>query len=351
MEISESDRSVRGARPSLAHNRVWAILLIVFNAIAFIASLILFIGSAYVASFRPTFFELAVKYRFIMSPMPTTLFILYPIIYCWELAFIIYQLVPRVGLGPYIQYGVSIWWMCVSVFQILSVYAWIYQQLWVALVNLVLLWISIAMLNNSVIFLCQIAPPETRSRQVSWSVYWLIQAPFALHWGLVTMLLVYISNVMCIAEAKGQLAIHLAATILSLGVLCTWNFFSFWCIPESGVWHCAVMSWCLLGTVIELYNPKGSLVRDYPMFILYGVWLSVVVVFAMSVMATVATGVNNVVSKLYTRSAYNVLWAMIAEPLISPRHEDGLTYYHHPFHTQGDRTNPHQTRNTRSATG
>lgn len=299
-------------------DRSYSILILVFNILAYFANFFLINGAQLITPTTPSLFQVAEKYQMILSPAPYSIYVLWPLTYILEFAFVIYQMVPSVGRGAYVQHGVSIWWISTSLFQILWLYALVYDAIWVSLIAIVFLWGSLACLNWSLVMVCKFM--EGTQQAFPYPTYWFIQVPFAVHWSFVTYLVTLNANILAMAEAGGQLALHLMTTVLSIAGLSVWLFFSIVCIPATGVWHCAVVSWMLLGTIIELNEPKGALQTNYPPFILYGIWLSLLVIAIMGVVFTIATVINRVVAKYNRVSAFNLIWQAITRPLLDRHH-------------------------------
>eukprot|EP01068_Selenidium_serpulae_P017465 Selendium_serpulae@DN6381_c0_g1_i10.p1 len=253
--------------------RLCTVVLSISNLFAYVANFALVWGFSYISPDTPTIKDVSDKFPTILTP-PPYVFAIWGLIYLAELIFVIVQLAPTIFCTPYVQYGVSVWWISASIFQILWTFAWVYEVFWLSCILMFFLWCSLMFLNWGLYVVRWAIAPQ---KGFPWYIYWFVQVPFALHWGWITIAMILNFNVYVVAEFSTQLALHFTVVILSIAALAVWMFFSAAIIPGSGVWHGATVVWALAGILIELKEPKAHLTNSFPPFILHSVWLSLLV--------------------------------------------------------------------------
>lgn len=200
------------------------------------------------------------KYQTIVTPNSDA-FRIWIVIFMFQLAFTIVQLLPKFRSSPMVQEGVSYWYCLVAAMQIGWTFSFAYEVIPLSLAFMLALYASLMTLLYSQYY--------TESNNSLWE-FWLLRFPFALHGGWITAASALNVNVQAVAS-NAPADIQLALAIVCLAVL---HAISVWVLffPERPNWTIAcVLGWAFGYIYHELANPLNLIIATFSQETINGV--------------------------------------------------------------------------------
>ena len=204
--------------------------------------------------------ELSDKYQTIVTPNSDA-FRIWIVIFAFQLAFTVVQLLPKFRATPMVQEGVSYWYCLVAAMQIGWTFAFAYEVIPVSLAFMLALYASLMTLLFSQYY--------TESDNSLWE-FWLLRFPFAIHGGWITAASALNVNVQAVASNTPS-DIQLALAIVCLAVL---HAISVWVLfyPERPNWTIAcVLAWAFGYIYQELASSNNLIIATFTQETINGV--------------------------------------------------------------------------------
>jgi len=189
--------------------------------------------------------ELSRKYQTLVTPKSSA-FIIWAVIFTFQGAFAVAQMLPRFRAQAMVVDGSSYWYSLVSAVQICWTLAFAYEVISLSLVFMLLLWCSLVALLYSQYY--------AKSDGTLWE-FWILRFPFSVHAGWITAASALNVNVQVVSMNQPA-DIQLAVGIVSLAVL---HAISVWVIFYLSMpnWTIAcVLSWAFWWIYAELGSPN-----------------------------------------------------------------------------------------------
>lgn len=250
------------------------------NLAAYIANVI-FVNTALLFPNAKSPAQISDMYPTLLTPAKWA-FSIWGLIYALELCFIIYQFVPNVSERNVVKNGVGIWWIVASAFQVAWMFAFVYDAVWLTVVLIICIWAALMMLTLS---LEKTFPSEGRTLLD----FLLVQTPFAIHTGWVTLAAIVNINILLVSTMPDNYAVHIQGAVISLVVIGVWLEISGTEIPVPGFVHSAVAVWGLSAIAGKLYSDEPAL-DHFPHVVVEGIWLSVALLTIIALIAVLAIG-------------------------------------------------------------
>lgn len=208
----------------------------------------------------PTNSELSDKYQTIVTPNSDA-FRIWIFIFMFQLLFTVVQMFPAYRATKMVQEGVSYWYCLVAAMQSGWTFAFAYEIIPLSLGFMFALYASLMGLLYSQYY--------TESSK-SFSEFWLLRFPFALHGGWITAASALNVNVQVVASAAPA-DIQLAVAIVSLAVL---HAISVWVLfhVQFPNWTIAcVLAWAFSYIYQELASPRDLIIETFTLETINGV--------------------------------------------------------------------------------
>lgn len=196
--------------------------------------------------------ELSQKYQTLVTPKSSA-FSIWAVIFLFQGAFAVAQLLPRFRARAMVLEGASYWYGVVSAAQICWTVAFAYEAIPLSLVFMLLLWCSLVALVYS--------QYHTASDGTRWE-FWLLRFPFSVHAGWITAASALNVNVLVVAEGRPA-AVQLAVAIVSLAVLHAVSVWVLFYVPRPNWTMALVLSWAFGWISAELGSPNKLIVGTF----------------------------------------------------------------------------------------
>eukprot|EP00980_Cylindrotheca_fusiformis_P017339 scaffold5380_cov131-Cylindrotheca_fusiformis.AAC.16 len=233
----------------------------IFNAAFFVINVVITYGVGILGWIgNGTNDELSKKYQSLVTPNSSA-FLIWSVIFIFQAIFVIAQLFPKFRDNTLVLQGVKYYYILTCIFQASWTLTFAYEVIWLALVFMLCIWASLAMLLYSQYY--------TDSEDTVLE-FWLLRFPFAIHFGWVTAASALNVNVL-VVDIDPPADIQLAVAIISLAVLhaiSVWVTFGFKA-PNYTV--AIVLSWAFYWIYRELEEPKDSIVNRFSGDVISGV--------------------------------------------------------------------------------
>lgn len=225
----------------------------VLNLVAYILNITLVYGLGNAGWLgTPNNGELSRKYQTIVTPNSSA-FSIWAVIFLFQGAFAVAQLLPRFRAKAMVLQGASYWYCVVSALQIGWTIAFAYEVIPLSLVFMLLLWSSLVALLFSQYY--------ATSDGTLWE-FWLLRFPFSVHAGWITAASALNVNVQ-VVSVNAPADIQLAVGIVSLAVLHAISVWVLFYIPRPNWTMACVLSWAFGWIYAELGNPNELITSTF----------------------------------------------------------------------------------------
>ena len=196
--------------------------------------------------------ELSDKYQTIVTPKSNA-FLIWIVIFMFQLVFTIVQLLPKFRATPMVQEGVSYWYCLVSAMQIGWTFSFAYEIIPLSLAFMLALYASLMTLLYSQYY--------TKSDNSLWE-FWLLRFPFAIHGGWITAASALNVNVQVVAS-QAPADIQLAVSIVSLAVLHAISVWVLFHVQRPNWTIACVLAWAFGYIYHELASPNTLILETF----------------------------------------------------------------------------------------
>merc|ERR1711966_444872 len=196
--------------------------------------------------------ELSRKYQTLVTPNSSA-FSIWAVIFLFQGAFAVAQLLPRFRAQAMVLQGTSYWYCVVSALQIGWTIAFAYEVIALSLVFMLLLWSSLIALLYTQYY--------ATSDGTLWE-FWLLRFPFSVHAGWITAASALNVNVQ-VVSVNAPADIQLAVGIVSLAVLHAISVWVLFYIPRPNWTMACVLSWAFGWIYAELGNPHELITSTF----------------------------------------------------------------------------------------
>jgi len=224
-----------------------------FNLVAYILNITLVYGLGNAGWLgTPNNGELSRKYQTLVTPNSSA-FSIWAVIFLFQGAFAVAQLLPRFRAQAMVLQGTSYWYCVVSALQIGWTIAFAYEVIALSLVFMLLLWSSLIALLYTQYY--------ATSDGTLWE-FWLLRFPFSVHAGWITAASALNVNVQ-VVSVNAPADIQLAVGIVSLAVLHAISVWVLFYIPRPNWTMACVLSWAFGWIYAELGNPNELITSTF----------------------------------------------------------------------------------------
>ncbi|MCY7349250.1 MAG: tryptophan-rich sensory protein [Cytophagaceae bacterium] len=189
--------------------------------------------------------QLSDQYPNLFTPAGLT-FSVWGVIYFGLLAFAIYQALPLFNrkwaaeVHPVVE---RIGWLFVltCVLNITWIFAWHYEQLTLSVLVMILFLLTLTLLNERL---------QPKLIESSWRVNWLVQVPFAVYWGWITI--ATIANVTAWLVAENWNGFGLPQSVWAIAMIAVGMFITIAVLRRTQRWaYGLVVLWGFAGIIIK----------------------------------------------------------------------------------------------------
>jgi len=212
--------------------------------------------------------ELSAIYQTLVTPKDVA-FAIWGIIFLFQGIFACVQLLPRFRDTDMVQDGVSYYYVCVSTFQIAWSFAFGYNMIGIALVFIVLIWLSLASIVYSQYYIKSNNHKDNNNNSNStlspMTEFWLLQFPFDIHCGWLVAATALNASVVAV-KMEVTPDIEIAMSLLSLCVLYMVSFWVTFALSDAGGPNITIalsISWAANWIHNQLLTPKNALAARF----------------------------------------------------------------------------------------
>lgn len=196
--------------------------------------------------------ELSRKYQTLVTPKSSA-FIIWAVIFMFQGAFAVAQLLPRFRAQPMVLKGASYWYSVVGALQIGWTIAFAYEVIPLSLVFMWLLWCALAAILYSQYY--------AKSDGSLWE-FWILRFPFSVHAGWITAASALNVNVLVVSMDQPA-DVQLAVGIVSLAVLHAVSVWVIFYIRRPNWTIACVLSWAFGWIYAELGTPNDLITSTF----------------------------------------------------------------------------------------
>lgn len=196
--------------------------------------------------------ELSRKYQTLVTPKSSA-FIIWAVIFMFQGAFAVAQLLPRFRAEAMVLKGSSYWYSVVGALQIGWTIAFAYEVIPLSLVFMLLLWCSLAAILYSQYY--------AKSDGSLWE-FWILRFPFSVHAGWITAASALNVNVLVVSMDQPA-DVQLAVGIVSLAVLHAVSVWVIFYIRRPNWTIACVLSWAFGWIYAELGTPNDLITSTF----------------------------------------------------------------------------------------
>lgn len=204
--------------------------------------------------------ELSRKYQTLITPNSSA-FIIWAVIFLFQGAFAVLQLLPRFRAQAMVLDGCSYWYSVISAMQIGWTFSFAFEVITLSLVFMLLIWISLMAILYSQYY--------TKSDGSLWE-FWILRFPFAVHAGWISAASALNVNVQVVSMNQPA-DIQLAVGIVSLAVLHAISVWVLFNIPRPNWTIACVLSWAFGWIYVELGSPNELITDTFAVDTINGV--------------------------------------------------------------------------------
>lgn len=198
------------------------------------------------------------EYQTIITPSGSA-FSIWGLIYLSQGVFCVVQLLPSYRSTPLVQKGVKYWFILTLIFQSAWIFAFGYDNLYAALVIILLVGVFLISLLVSQYYV------ESYDKNIL--NYWLLQFPFEIHCGWIITASVLSVNVIIVSKDYDEV-VQATAGIISLAILLIVATFVLFSPKKPNYTIPIVFSWASGWIYNELGNPKESITNLFDTFMI-----------------------------------------------------------------------------------
>jgi hypothetical protein len=212
------------------------------------------------------------KYQTLVTPIGWA-FSIWAVIYVFQAIWAILQLLPKYRAHPYVQKGVSYWYITACIVQIIWTLLFDFDLIWESLLCISFIAIDLAFCVVGCYYLYPAA-------EKTFIEFWFLLFPFAIHFGwLLCATLVNANTVVVWANASAVTQITVA--ICSLAVLHACGVWALFVPARPNYTVPLVISWATLAIYFQLDNSKDSITATFDTTTIQSLQYSAIVVSAL----------------------------------------------------------------------
>lgn len=217
----------------------------------------------------PTNTELSEKYQTIITPKGTA-FSIWGIIYIFQAIWSIFQLLPNYRMHPYVQQGVSYWYVAVCTAQIAWTFAFAFEVIWLSLVMMLLILTSLlgCVISNYY---------QYRESDKTVAEFWMFLFPFEIHCGWIICASALNVNVLLVAAGFDDV-VQLTAGVSSLAVLHAVALWALYVPTRPNYTIACVVAWANYWISQELKNPIELITETFDATVIVSIQYAALVV-------------------------------------------------------------------------
>jgi len=251
VEVAEDYRQVdksANSTPSLN-------LLNFLNFLSYVANILVtyLVGNAGLNGL-PSNADQSLKYQTLVTPIGWT-FSIWAVIFVFQGIWAVLQLFPKFRAHPYVQKGVSYWYIGVCTTQIVWAFVFAYDLIWVSLLFISLIALTLAGCVVGSYY-------QYTNANKTLIEFWFLLFPFSIHFGWLLCATLVNANVV-VVWAKANAVTQITVAICSLALLHACGVWALFVPSRPNYTVPSVISWATLGVYFRLNDPVNSISQAF----------------------------------------------------------------------------------------
>jgi hypothetical protein len=220
----------------------------------------------------PSNSDQSLKYQTLVTPIGRT-FSIWAVIYVFQAIWAILQLLPKFRAHPYVQKGVSYWYIAACIAQIIWTFMFAFDLIVGSLIFISVIAITLA----GCVIGCYYQYSAAEKTLIE---FWFLLFPFAIHFGW--LLIATVANVnIVVVWAKASAVAQITVAICSLALLHACGVWALFVPARPNYTVPIVISWATLGIYFQLDSSEDSITAAFDTTTIQSLQYSAVVICAL----------------------------------------------------------------------